>query len=92
MADPIVNRADSQIEKAIEDAIETLRWCHRHRNERKAIDMMRVVQANLNYLALALDWEMEGDDLKANHALRKVWWEPLRDDDQTVPNSASPHP
>jgi hypothetical protein len=79
MATKQLIRNDSQIEKAIGDAVDTLKWCRKHRNERRAIDTLRVVQANLSYLALALDWEMEGDETRANNALRKVWWEPLRE-------------
>jgi hypothetical protein len=65
--------ADSEVEQAIEDALEALRWCRKHRNERKAVDTLRVVQADLGYIALALDWGMEGEEAKAEKALRMLW-------------------
>ncbi|MBM3939653.1 MAG: hypothetical protein FJ318_01920 [SAR202 cluster bacterium] len=73
---------ESQVEKGVEDAIDALKWAKKHRNERKAIDTLRIVQANLNYLALAMDWEMEGEAFKAEQAVRKLWWQPSKESDE----------
>jgi hypothetical protein len=70
----------AEIAKAIEDAAETLRWCKKHLNERRATDALRLVQLNLAYLALALDWQMEGEVDKADSAVDRVWWQPHKDD------------
>jgi hypothetical protein len=49
---------------------------------------MRLVQLNLAYLALAIDWQMEGDLPKALAAIDRVWWQPHKEegdkDDTTI--------
>lgn len=79
VSDTLVKHIDSQADKGIDDAIDALRWAKRHRSERKAIDTLRLVQANLGYIAIALDWEMEGEGLKSDQALRKLWWQPSKE-------------
>jgi hypothetical protein len=68
-----------EVQRAIDDINDTLRWCKKHLHERKALDVMRICQLNLGYLALALDWQMEGDAVKSDTALRNFWWEPHRE-------------
>jgi exonuclease VII large subunit len=69
----------SEIARGIEDAAETLRWCKRHLQERGATDALRLIQLNLSYLSLALDWQMEGEVDKAASAMDRVWWQPHRE-------------
>ena len=82
----LLKYVDTEVGRGMEDALDTLKWCKRHRNERKTADTLRLLQANLGYLALAMDWEMEGDVEKVRWALTKLWWQPHRevvDDDRT---------
>jgi hypothetical protein len=71
----------ADIAKAIDDASETLRWCKIHLQERRASDALRLVQLNLACIAIAIDWQMEGDLAKAEAALGRVWSAPQKDDD-----------
>lgn len=72
----------SDISKGLDDAADSLRWCKKHLHERKASDALRLVQLNLAYLALALDWQMEGEVDKAASALDRVWWQAHRDENE----------
>ena len=74
-----IKHLENEVNKGIDDVMETLKWVKRHRHERKAIDALRLTQMNLGYLALAMDWEMEGDPAKAQRALYKAWWQPHQD-------------
>jgi hypothetical protein len=69
-----------QVAKGLDDVADTLRWCKKHLHERKALDAIRLAQANLSYLALALDWQMEGEGAKTEQALERFWWGAHRDD------------
>lgn len=75
----LLQHVDTEVGRGIDDAVETLKWCKRHRHERKAADTLRLLQVNVGYLALALDWEMEGDIPKVRAALDKLWWKPFRE-------------
>jgi hypothetical protein len=75
-----MKQMSTTVGKGLDDAIETLRWCKKHLHERRASDALRLAQMNLAYLALALDWEMEGEMDKASSALEHVWWRPHRDE------------
>jgi hypothetical protein len=76
--DPVKD-LEENLSKAIDDVAETLRWCKAHLHDRGANDAMRIVQLNLSYLALAIDYQMEGDMKKASDAIDKVWWQPQKD-------------
>ena len=71
----------ADIAKAIEDAADTLRWCKKHPHERKASDALRLVQLNLACVAMALDWQMEGELVKAQGAIDRVWWQAHKDEE-----------
>ncbi|HEX5369522.1 MAG TPA: hypothetical protein VFY10_09820 [Dehalococcoidia bacterium] len=77
----------NDIGKGIDDAAEALRWCKRHMQERKASETLRLTQLNVAYIALALDWQMEGELEKAFSAIDHVWWHPYRDDGEPVDQS-----
>ena len=77
--DGLLKYVETEVNKGIDDSVESLKWFKRHRHERKAVDALRLVQRNLGYLALALDWEMEGELAKAESALQRVWWQPSHD-------------
>jgi hypothetical protein len=81
----------SDITKGIEDAAETLRWCKQHLHERRAADALRLVQLNLACIAIALDWQMEGELAKAEAALDRVWWQPHRDDIEPLDTTVAGH-
>jgi hypothetical protein len=74
----------AEIARGLEDATESLRWCQRHVNERRTTETMRLAQLNIAYIALALDWQMEGEIDKAFNAIDKIWWHPQHDEDERV--------
>ena len=63
------------IARGIDDTSRTLRWCKKHLQDRKTAQAMRLAQINLSHLALALDWQMEGKQERAEAALRSIWWQ-----------------
>jgi hypothetical protein len=81
----------SEIARGIDDATESLRWCMKHVQERKAAETLRLAQLNIAYLALALDWQMEGEMDKAFSAIDRIWWQPQRDEGETLDTSPTGH-
>ena len=81
----------ADIGRGIEDTAETLRWCKKHLHERRAADVLRLVQLNLACLAIALDCQMEGELAKAETALDRVWWQAHRDDAEPLDTSLIGH-
>jgi hypothetical protein len=82
----------ADIGKGIEDAAETLRWCKAHLQDRRASDAMRLVELNLSYIAQAIEFQMEGDNQKAEAAVDRIWWQshrPESDTDFRQPKSAT---
>jgi exonuclease VII large subunit len=78
-SDPL-DQLTSEITRGIDDATQAILWCKRHLQERKTSETLRLAQLNIAYLALALDWQMEGELDKAASALDHIWWQPYRDD------------
>ena len=74
----------TEIARGIEDATAALRWCQQHTQERKATETLRLAQLNIAYIAMALDWQMEGEMEKAFSAIDRIWWSPQREEDQTA--------
>ncbi len=74
----------AEITRGIDDATQAVLWCKRHLQERKASETLRLAQLNIAYLALALDWQMEGELDKASSALERIWWQPYKDDGEVV--------
>ena len=62
--------SDKVAGRLIDEAIESLRTSRQHLQELKTTQTLRLVQLKLGYVALALDWEMDGETAKANEALR----------------------
>ena len=77
---PVSKQIESDIGKGVDDAIDALRWARRHLHDRRAAETLRLVQLNLDCLALAMDWQMEGEVTKANGAIDRLWWKPHKDD------------
>jgi hypothetical protein len=80
----------AEITRGIDDAAQAIAWCKRHLQERRTAETLRLAQLNIAYLALALDWQMEGEFDKASSALDRVWWQPYKDDGETVGNPSPP--
>jgi hypothetical protein len=70
----------AEIAKGIEDAAETLRWCKTHLQDRRAADALRLVELNLSFIAQAIDAQMEGETLKAEQAVDRIWWQAHKPD------------
>ncbi len=71
---------EADIGKGMEDVAETLQWCKRHLHDRRSVDALRLVQLNLSYISLAIDWQMEGELQKALAAADRIWWQPQKED------------
>ena len=63
-----------EVGKSIEEAIEGLRWCHQHLQDRTVTLRLRKLEQTLGALALALDYEMEGQNLEVQVALEHASW------------------
>ncbi len=79
-----LDQITSEITRGIDDATQAILWCKRHLQERKTTETLRLAQLNIAYLALALDWQMEGEADKAASALDHIWWQPYKDDGEAV--------
>ena len=79
-----LDQVSSEITRGIDDATQAILWCKRHLQERKTTETLRLAHLNIAYLALALDWQMEGEMDKAASALDHIWWQPYKDDGQAV--------
>lgn len=64
----------TDVGKSIDEAIEGLRWCRQHLQERGVTHRLRQLQITLSSLALALDYEMDGQSAKAGLALEHADW------------------
>ena len=82
---------ETDINKGLDDITEALRWCKRHLHDRRSADALRLVQLNLAYLALAIDWQMEGDLNKALSAVDRVWWQPHKDENDPNEQNLAGH-
>jgi hypothetical protein len=66
----------SEVGKTLDDAIEGLRWCRQHMQERGVTHRLRQLQITLSSVALALDYEMDGQTAKAELAMEHADWRP----------------
>lgn len=66
----------AEIARGIDDAAAAIRWCKQHVQERRAAETLRLAQLNIGYIAMALDWQMEGELDKAYAAIDRIWWQP----------------
>jgi hypothetical protein len=62
--------------KAIDSTIEGLRWCRQHLQDRTVTLKLRELEQTLGALALALDYEMDGQTAKVEVALEHAQWRP----------------
>jgi hypothetical protein len=76
-----------EIGKGIDDATNALRWCKQHMQERRASETLRIAQLNIAYIALALDWQMEGEMDKAFSAIDHIWWQPHLETNEAAPGA-----
>jgi hypothetical protein len=70
-----MNEAESVTDRAtklIDDAIETVRWCRFHLQERGVSEKLRELQISVAALALALHYEMDGEPEKAAFAMERA--------------------
>lgn len=68
------SQVSTGIGKGIDGAIETLRWCLQHLQDRRATLRLRELEQTLGAFALALDYEMDGQTNKAELALDHADW------------------
>ena len=72
---------EGEIAKAMDDALETLRWARLHYHEPRASETLRELEAKLGYLAQAMIWQSEGAEAEANQALGLAQGRSLREQD-----------
>ena len=66
----------TEVGKAIEGAIDSLRWCRLHMQERGVTMKLRELEQTIGALALSLDYEMDGQSGQAGIALEHADWRP----------------
>lgn len=66
----------TEVGKSLEGAIEGLRWCRTHLQDRSVTLKLRELEQTLGALALALDYEMEGETAKVEVAMEHASWRP----------------
>jgi hypothetical protein len=66
----------TEVGKSIESSIEGLRWCRTHLQDRSVTLKLRELEQTLGALALALDYEMEGQTAKVEVAMEHAHWRP----------------
>ena len=68
------SQVSAEVGKGIDSAIETLRWCREHLQERGVTLRLRELAQTLAGVTLALDYEMDGQRDKAELALGHSDW------------------
>ena len=63
-----------EIARAIDSALEQLRWCRQHVQDRAVTFKLRELEQTIGALALALDYEMEGDTNRAEVSMDHAVW------------------
>ena len=66
----------TEVGKSIEGAIDGLRWCRQHIQERGVTMKLRELEQTIGALALSLDYEMDGQSGQAGIALEHADWRP----------------
>jgi uncharacterized protein HemX len=66
----------TEVGSSIDTAIEGLRWCRQHLQDRTVTLRLRELEQTIGALALALDLEMDGEAAKAKVALENSSWKP----------------
>ena len=60
--------------RLLEEAGETLRWCKEHPGDREAVVRLQRLRISIAAIALAMDYQMEGEQGKAVQALERADW------------------
>lgn len=70
----------TQVAQLIDAVIGSVRWCRQHLEERSVTSKLRELQITVASLALAIEYEMDGETEKAANALAHAEWniDPLR--------------
>jgi hypothetical protein len=73
------NRDDNyfanEVGRSLDEAAETLRWCRLHIQDRGVTSRLHELEITLGALALAIDYEMDGNMRKATQALDQADWQ-----------------
>jgi hypothetical protein len=64
----------AQATQVIDEAFESIEWCRRHLEERSVSERLRTLQITLASLAIAIEYEMNGEADRASHALEHARW------------------
>lgn len=63
---------EGDVQKALDEALEALRWSKQHLQDRGAGLALRELETKLGLLAQALSWDADGEPVKAAAALRQA--------------------
>ncbi|HWO72704.1 MAG TPA: hypothetical protein VNN21_04030 [Dehalococcoidia bacterium] len=72
---------EAEYAKVFDDALETLRWVRLHYHEPRASETLRELEAKLGYLAQAMAWRLDGDEVQADQALGLARGQSIREQD-----------
>ena len=75
--------------RLLEEAGETLLWCKEHPGERETVVKLQRLKISIAAIALAIDYQMEGEEGKAAEALERADW--TRRSNSTNPFGFSSH-
>jgi hypothetical protein len=70
---------ETEVGRVLDDALEKLRWCHEHLQDRSTSETLRQLEVKLGYLAQALTWDMDGENSRAQVALNRALGRPRRE-------------
>ena len=75
--------------RLLEEAAEGLAWCKGHAGDRAAVVLLQRLKITIAAIALAIDYQMEGEPAKAAEAIERADW--TRRSNATNPFGFSPH-
>ncbi len=77
---PPVEPAIDQIEAALTDTLESLRWCQKNLERRHTVVTLRLCEMNVALLSMALELQMQGETERARSVLAGLNYEAHLDD------------
>jgi len=63
-----------EVGRSLDTAIDVLRWCKAHKDDRLVTTRLQQLQMAIGAAALALDYEMDGQQDKSMAALEQADW------------------
>jgi hypothetical protein len=64
----------SNLRRLLEEHVKSMHWCLAHLEDREVPFRLRKAGMSLAALAIALDYEMDGQQAEATHAMQQADW------------------